>query len=647
MCGITGFWRPSGLSQAAEDQLLQMSNAIRNRGPDAGGSWLDATAGIALGHRRLSIIDLSAAGAQPMHSANGRYIIAYNGEIYNFREIRKALEAEGRASSWKGNSDTEVLLAAIAAWGVVESLKRFNGMFAIALWDRTQGVLYLARDRMGEKPLYVGWMGEGVGRTLVFGSDLASLRKHPEFRGTINSDAVALLTRYLHIPDPHSIYREVEKILPGTVQVYSASGCETLTYWNSLNEHYQAATTNRFAGSLTDAVDELQRLLGTAVSRQSISDVPLGTFLSGGIDSSIVTALLQEQHTKPVKTFSIGFSVAAYDESSYARAVAKYLGTDHHELIVTPEQAMDVIPNLANIYSEPFADSSQIPTFLVSQMAREHVTVALSGDAGDEMFGGYNRYVYGAGMWPRLKRIPAPFRKFAATIMLSIAPSKWDFVLGRLFSRYAVGVGEKLHKAASVIGVANDDMLYHRLLSISPEADSIMAFSSTADGFEGRAVDLVARLDFPERMMALDSIHYLPGDILTKVDRAAMAVSLETRIPMLDVDVMRFAWSLPQHLKIADGRGKLPLRQLLARHLPENLFERPKQGFGIPIDHWLRSNLRDWAEALLTNTQYPLSEFFVTAEVRTLWEAHLSGRCNHQHAIWPILMFQAWRQQGN
>ncbi|WP_215353271.1 asparagine synthase (glutamine-hydrolyzing) [Sphingopyxis soli] len=647
MCGIAGFWRPSGLDRHALATLKAMTTAIRRRGPDADGAWVDTDRGVALGHRRLSIIDLSPGGAQPMESADGRYVIVYNGEIYNFADLRADLEAAGQAPGWRGHSDTEVLLAALSAWGLDRTLAALNGMFAFALWDRAEGRLSLARDRMGEKPLYHGWVGQGEQRTLLFASDLAALHAHPAFRPEIDPASVSQLLRFGHVPDPASVYRGVGKLAPGTRLTLSADGGEdAFVYWDTLSEYARAAGEARFRGDAIEAVDELERLLGNAVLRQSVADVPLGSFLSGGIDSSAVTALLQHNASGPVKSFSIGFSESAYDESPHARAVAAHLGTDHQELIVTPEDALAVIPDLPGIYSEPFADSSQIPTYLVARMAREQVTVALSGDAGDELFAGYNRHVHAHRSWPRLARIPRPLRRLAGRAMTAVSPARWDAAIGPLVARKAVGVGEKMHKAAGVIASRDGDALYATLISVNPDFRELLRHPSEKDGFEGRALEIVAGLPLPDRMMAMDAIHYLPGDILTKVDRAAMAVSLETRVPMLDVDVIRFAWSLPADMKLRDGVSKWPLREMLYRHVPRQLIERPKQGFGVPIHDWLRGPLREWAEGLLFDSAASLDEYFDRPAIAALWQRHLSGAGNHQHRLWPILMFQAWRARS-
>lgn len=641
MCGIAGFWRPSGLGVTDPKILEAMTNSIVRRGPDAGGSWLDQNRGIALGHRRLSIIDLTESGAQPMFSADGRFVITYNGEIYNFEDIRQQLLAEGRHFNWRGHSDTEVILAAITSWGLGRTLKALNGMFAFALWDRKHERLTIARDRMGEKPLYYGWVGSGPRRTFLFASDLAAFRPYPDFEPEIAPESLGLLLRFGHIPDPHCIYRNIQKLRPGTLLSFDANGNENAEiYWDTLKE-YVSAQADPFSGSQADAVNELERLLMQAVKRQSVADVPLGTFLSGGIDSSAITALLQASSNSPVKSFSIGFTVDEYDESPHAKAVANHLGTDHHELIVSPTEAQAVIPSLPSFYSEPFADSSQVPTYLVSRMARDVVTVALSGDAGDEMFAGYNRHVHAHKSWPILSKLPAPLRSASKHVIEAISPTGWDKI-GHLLAQGKVsGLGEKLHKAANILAAPNGEALYDGLLSLNSDPNALSVSQICLNGFEGHDLSQLSSLSLTDQMMAKDCIHYLPGDILTKVDRAAMAVSLETRVPMLDVDVMRFAWSLPVEIKLSGGVTKWPLREVLYRHVPKKLIERPKQGFGIPIHIWLRGPLREWADSLLNLADNAM--YFNMAEVDKMWSAHLSGYRNYQHKIWPILMFNSWR----
>lgn len=641
MCGIAGFWRPSGLEKADAQTLQAMTDSIARRGPDAGGSWLDHLKGVALGHRRLAIIDLSEAGAQPMVSCDGRYVITYNGEVYNFEDIRQQLKSEGHQFEWRGHSDTEVILAAISSWGLSRALKSLNGMFAFALWDRLEERLTLARDRMGEKPLYYGWIGKGANRVLLFASELSALRAYPQFTPEIAPESTGLLLRYGHIPDPHCIYQNIYKLRPGTSITYAAHGSEQLdVYWDTINE-YVSAQENPFSGTPQEAVDELERLLLKAVSRQSVADVPLGTFLSGGIDSSVITALLQASSHSPIKSFSIGFTVKEYNEAPYAKAVAKHLGTEHHELIVTPADAQAVIPSLPTYYSEPFADSSQVPTFLVSKMARDVVTVALSGDAGDELFAGYNRHIHAHQTWPKISKIPLPLRNVSKRCIEAIPPSSWDWLGDKLAPNKLPGLGEKLHKTSGILASSNGDELYDGLLSLNADPNLLSVNHSSLNGFEGRDLSRLADLSLPDRMMAKDCIHYLPGDILTKVDRAAMAVSLETRVPMLDVNVMRFAWGLPVEIKLATGKTKWPLREVLHRYVPQELVERPKYGFGIPIHLWLRGPLRDWVEALLELPDN--GEHFNMRAVNAMWAKHLSGKRNYQHKLWPILMFNAWR----
>lgn len=648
MCGLAGFWRPKGLEAAtAAAVATHMTDAIQSRGPDDSGHWIDLPAGIALGHRRLAVVDLSIEGHQPMRSSDGRYVIVFNGEIYNFRDLRQRLQYEDAATVWRGHSDTEILLAAISKWGIEAALKAANGMFAFALWDRERRTLILARDRMGEKPLYFGWQGQGSDRTFLFGSDLASLRKHPAFSAEIDDGAVGLLTRYLYVPEPRSIYRGIEKLMPGTWLEVSPQGePRPSVYWDTLSEYALASGPGRFAGSPEEAVDAVEAALRTAVDRQSIADVPLGAFLSGGIDSSSVVALMQAQSTRPVKTFSLGFTIDSYNEAPHARKVAEHLGTDHEELIVGPKDVLAVIPQLASIYSEPFADSSQIPTIIVSRMARRHVTVALSGDAGDEMFGGYNRYLHGYRAWPNLERVPRSLRRIGAAAIHATPPAFIDRIAELASAGHLKNGGDKLHKAAAVLGSCSVDDFYHELLSVNGRQGLLMRSPTTIDGFDRRSLEAISALGPVDRMMALDAVHYMPGDILAKVDRAAMSASLETRLPMLDLDLMRLAWSLPVEYKIRAGQAKWALRQVLYRHVPRDLIDRPKAGFGVPIGAWLRGPLRDWAEALLSDSATPLADYFDVRVVRSLWDAHTSGQRNTHHNLWPILMFQAWRQQN-
>jgi len=649
MCGLTGFLGLGG-GDGAAPIARRMADTLVHRGPDDAGVWTDAPAGIALAHRRLAILDLSAAGHQPMVSASGRYVIAFNGEIYNHLDLRRALEQAGAAPVWRGHSDTETLLAGFDAWGIRASIERCTGMFALAVWDTQAHVLTLLRDRLGEKPLYYGWQGDGGRACFLFGSELKALKSHPAFHAEINRDALCLLMRHNCIPAPHSIYRGIHKLEPGCLLTVSLVRREPVieSYW-SLAEVAVVGNRQPFTGSPEQAVDELEALLKSAVRQQMVADVPLGAFLSGGIDSSTIVALMQAQSTRPVHTFTIGFNEAGYNEAVHAKAVARHLGTDHTELYVTPQQALDVIPGLPALYCEPFADSSQIPTFLVSQLARRKVTVSLSGDAGDELFAGYNHYILARGVWGKLARLPLGLRAGLATGIRSLSPTAWNRLLGPLQplapkSLRLANLGDKLHKAAGVLGARSLDELYLGLVTHWEPEGLVLGGSEPATCLRGSPLPL-AGLDAVQRMMALDALTYLPDDILTKVDRAAMGVSLESRVPFLDHRVVEFAWRIPQSMKLRDGVGKWILRQVLYRHVPKELIERPKMGFGVPIDDWLRGPLRDWAEALLDEGRLRAEGYFNPAPIRAKWTEHLSGKRNWQYLLWDVLMFQAWLER--
>ena len=608
MCGLTGFIA-SNRTCRSED-ARKMADTLTSRGPDDVGVWLDEACGVALAHRRLSVVELSAAGHQPMSSASGRYVIVFNGEIYNHLDLRRDL-AQRAPQQWRGHSDTETLLACIAAWGIAATLTRTVGMFALALWDRDERSLTLARDRLGEKPLYYGWQGEAF----VFGSELKALAAHPAWRGAVDRDALAL-----YMPTFYWRAAEIAALAPQTPPDDAS------------------------------AIEQLDRHLRAAVAGQMVADVPLGAFLSGGVDSSTIVALMQAQSAQPVRTFSIGFAEGDYDEAVHAKAVAAHLGAQHSEWYVTPRDALDVIPRLAEMYDEPFGDSSQIPTHLVSAMARRQVTVSLSGDGGDELFGGYNRYFWGRSIWRRIGPWPRGLRQAAGGAALALSPTAWDR-LGRMLPRRwrQPMFGDRVHKLAGVIDVANTDELYRRLVSQHREPESLVIGAHEAPLWADVQAAEFARsprgADFTERMMFHDLVGYLSDDILAKVDRAAMAVSLETRVPLLDHRVVEFAWSLPLSLKIRDGQGKWLLRQVLYRYVPRELIERPKQGFGVPLDLWLRGPLRDWAEALLDEARLRQEGLLHPAPIRRKWEEHLSGRRNWQYWLWNVLMFQAWRER--
>lgn len=655
MCGFVGFltagqWRGD---EAAPGVLARMADTIVHRGPDSAGYWHDAASGIALGHRRLAILELSPAGAQPMQSACGRYVVAFNGEIYNHLDLRRMLggaagfRAVARDAAWRGHSDTETLLAGFSAWGIRATIERCIGMFAMAVWDKKERVLTLARDRFGEKPLYYGWQGRGEDSCLLFGSDLAALRAHPAFAANINRDALALYMRHNAVAAPHSIYQDIFKLQPGCLLSVSLAAREPKieVYW-SLPQVAEQGVAAPFAGTDAEAVDALELLLKDAVRQQMMADVPLGAFLSGGIDSSTIVALMQAQSARPVKTFTIGFNEQGYNEAVHAKAVAQHLGTEHTELYVTPQQALDVIPRLPALYSEPFSDSSQIPTFLVSQLARQHVTVSLSGDAGDELFAGYTRYTLARDLWARVGRIPQGLRGLLAMIIRALPTSAWNSLAAPVrpllpgMLRHA-NVGDKLHKGAALLGAKQVDELYLRLITHWEPEHVVLGATEPLTPLRGHPLPL-SGLDAIQRMMALDAMTYLPDDILAKVDRAAMGVSLETRVPFLDHRVAEFAWRLPQHLKLRDGVGKWALRQVLYRHVPQTLIERPKMGFAVPIDSWLRGPLRDWAESLLDESRLRQQGYLDPEPIRQKWAEHVSGKRNWQHQLWDVLMFQSW-----
>ena len=641
MCGITGFWDTS--RQISADYLpiivQQMSKSLIHRGPDDGGSWVDGEVGIALGHRRLSIVDLSPQGHQPMISADGRYVIVFNGEVYNFPELKKQLQSLGYKFS--GHSDTEVMLSAICQWGVLEATKRFNGMFAFALWDRQEQVLHLGRDRIGEKPLYYGWCGN----TFIFASELKAFKVHPDFQGSINRDALALFLHFSYIPAPYSIYQGIYKLPPATLLSWKGCGIDPqpVPYWSAKT----AATGGvacLFTGSENEAIVNLEALLHDAVKMRMLADVPLGAFLSGGIDSSTIVALMQAQSQQPVKTFSIGFHEQDYNEAEYAKSVAQHLGTDHRSLYVTSEEAMGVIPKLPSLYDEPFSDPSQVPTFLVSQLAKNHVTVSLSGDGGDELFAGYKRYFLASSIWQKIGWIPQTVRHSTAKALTSVSAQTWNrgFEPINTILPAKLNFGDKLHKLANILAVSHPDTMYADLVSHLQEPEKVVIDSSQLSTVFSDGNLWASLPNFTERMMYLDLISYLPGDILVKVDRATMGVSLEGRIPFLDHRVVEFAWQIPLSMKIRGNQGKWLLRQVLYKYVPRELIERPKMGFGIPIGAWLRGPLRAWAEDLLDESRLRREGYFHPQPIRQKWDEHQNGDRNWHSVLWNVLMFQAW-----
>ena len=618
MCGIAGFLEQGGLDREADECIARMTRALAHRGPDREGVWTDALAGIALGHRRLSVVDLSPAGDQPMLSRTGRYVIVFNGEIYNFPKLRNELENAGEPG-FRGHSDTEVMLACFERYGVPGSLPRFIGMFAFAVWDRQERNLYLARDPLGEKPLYYGWSGD----SFLFGSELKALRAHPWFRAEVDRRGLAMLLKDGYISAPHSIYREVFKLTPGCLLTLRSDSRDTEVrpYWSfrTLLERVQP-----FQGSEREAMLQLDRLLAEAVRMRTVADVPLGAFLSGGIDSSLVVGLMQAQSSRPVKTFTIGFHEAGYDEAAAAREVAQHLGTDHTECYVTSREALEVIPNLPALYDEPLADSSQIPTYLVAAMARKHVTVSLSGDGGDELFGGYSRYARMLRIRPVLRLLPGAVR------------GALNFAAGRVPDEGWRG----LQKFAAL--AKEKDLLGQYLVFVRHWHGST-SMVRDAPPFPPLDRDYARRQAPLHQFMAADTVSYLPGDILAKVDRATMGVGLESRIPLLDPGVIEFAWALPSQMKLRGKQTKWILRQVLDRYVPRKLVERPKSGFGIPVAEWLRGPLRPWAEELLDARRLRREGFFDPAPVRVRWREHLAADYDHSQVLWSVLIFQAWR----
>jgi asparagine synthase (glutamine-hydrolysing) len=643
LCGISGFWLTRAID-TPEAVLKRMTAALLHRGPDGGDHWLDTAIGVGFGHRRLAIVDLSDAGKQPMHSRSGRFVVIFNGEIYNFQKLRAELEPFG--ATFRGHSDTEVMLAAFEHWGVEGGVRRLAGMFALAVWDKEENALYLVRDRLGKKPLYYSL----INGNLVFGSELKALREFPGFDPAINRDALALYMRHNYVPGPWSIYRNVKKLPPATSLRVSLQGSALALdspreYW-SARALYENAEP-RVHRDDAQMIDELDVLLRDAVATRMVADVPLGAFLSGGVDSSLIVALMQAQSSRRVDTFTIGFNEELYDEAPHAKEVARHLGTNHSEVYVTAEEARATIPLMARMFDEPFADSSQIPTYLVSKIARRQATVALSGDGGDELFCGYRRYFKWRRVWEKMQRIPRPMQQLAAIGIRAFPPGVWNAVSAPIMKLRrrelsARSVGEKLYKLAPVLGSGDPGLLYREFVTHWDQPDTLVKNSSEPATIINAGGGPCDTGSFMQHMMMLDILTYLPDDILAKVDRTSMAVSLETRAPLLDHRIVEFAAALPLEQKVRNGESKWLLRRLLEKYVPRALFERPKMGFGIPIDSWLRGPLRGWAEDLMSETRLRREGYFDPVPIRALWLDHLAGKTDAQYLLWDVLMFQAW-----
>lgn len=651
MCGFTGYLAPGQIDQLDNLNIIQeMTNSLYHRGPDSEGFWSDSSDGISLGFRRLAILDTSSNGNQPMQSSNGQYVIVFNGEIYNHLDLREEIEAFYSGKKvWFSGSDTETILSGFEIWGIKETIQKCKGMFGLAVWCKKRKVLTLARDRLGEKPLYYGWNESNKGKLFFFGSELKSFKKHPYFSGKINRGALSSFIRYSYIPAPSSIYEGIFKLLPGNILEVSTDEPMPIIrkYWAAEDIAINISDKLHFRND-QEAIDSMETILMKSVNQQMIADVPIGSFLSGGIDSSLIVSLMQAQSDQKVKTFTIGFNDDAYNEATHAKAVAKHLNTDHSELYIDSNDLLEVIPKLSKLYDEPFGDSSQIPTYLISKFAKENVTVSLSGDGGDELFCGYNRYKITNQYWHKLKAAPSLLKNIISRSILKISPAKIDTLYNFLVKnqRYS-NFGEKVHKGGRVLASSNISSLYRGLTSAYYDPNSIVHGGFESNIFLDESTNNLKELDDLSLMMTLDLLTYLPDDILTKVDRAAMGVSLETRVPFLDHEVVEFALRLPLKYKLRDNQTKWLARKVLYKYVPKDLIERPKSGFAIPIGIWLKSSLKEWAEDLLDEKTMINQGLLNVDRIRKRWSQHLSGTHNWEHFLWNVLMFQSWLKENN
>ena len=674
MCGITGFFKLNEMDiSVAESILKPMNDSLLHRGPDASSIFSDLDSNLLMGHRRLSILDTSSGGLQPMHSHSENLVIAFNGEIYNHNELRCALEKQDDTIRWNSSSDTETLLEAFEQWGIEDTLTKLRGMFAIALWDKTEKNFYLIRDRFGEKPLYYGWVEDGQNTIFSFGSELKALRKYPNFSNKISQQALLQYFSYMYVPCPLSIYDGIFKLEPGCILKISSQPpkCKmdeiphpisgqvflheslSINRWYDFKEVVNSAAQNLFT-DYDEASSALEAELEKVITMQSLSDVPLGAFLSGGVDSSAIVALMQKQSKKPIKTFTIGFEDPDFDESTFASEVASHLKTDHSELLVTAKDAQSIIPDLPHFYDEPFADYSQIPTYFVCKSAKQAVTVSLSGDAGDELFGGYNRYLMAPRLWSKFSKVPSFFRKIVGMILLAIPIKFWDLI-SHQYNQITnqqnnfVHFGEKVHRFAARLRFINsEDDLFSSLIS-EPSADQIVLINEAGSQIDRKNAKFLTDSlptygvnDLASKMMYLDTLNYLTDDILCKVDRAAMSNSLETRVPFLDHKIVELAWRMPLEMKINHSEGKSILRNILYKHVPKKLIDRPKAGFSIPLGDWLKGPLKEWAEVLLESSRIEKEGYLNSSYVNQLWVEHLAGKRDGTFKIWSILMFQSW-----